>query len=117
MGTGRWLRYTVLLLFAILFVFPLLIFVLTTTRSHFQLAMEPMGFGSLGNIVTDWKIVSAYGDGVFLIWLRNSIFVSLGGTVLAVFAGLPAGYALACLRFRLRQAHEHPRFSSCPLCD
>jgi multiple sugar transport system permease protein len=103
MSASRCLRFTILLLFAILFVFPLLIFVLTTTRSHSQLAMAPIGFGSLGNMATDWTVVTAYGDGVFLIWLRNSIVVSFGGTVLAVFSGLPTGYALACLRFRLRR--------------
>jgi multiple sugar transport system permease protein len=103
MSAGRGLRYTTLVFFAILFVFPLLIFVLTTMRSHSQLATEPIGFGSIGNIATDWTIVTAYGDGVFLVWLRNSIIVSLGGTILAVFVGLPAGFALACLRFRLRR--------------
>ena len=83
--------------------FPPADFVLTTMRSHSQLAMEPIGFGSIGNIATDWTIVTAYGDGVFLVWLRNSIIVSLGGTFVAVFVGLPAGYALASLRFRLRR--------------
>ena len=100
---GEARQWSVLLAFAAFFICPLLAFLLATTRTNYELATQPLGFGSLAHLVDDWRTITAYGGGLFLLWLRNSILVSLGGTALAVFAGLPAGYALACLRFRLRR--------------
>jgi multiple sugar transport system permease protein len=36
----------------------------------------------------------------FVIWLWNTMFVSLAATAISLFFGVPAGYALARLRFR-----------------
>ena len=94
---------SVMIVCAAFFVMPLLIFVLAATRTNTDLASHPIGFGSLANFAEDWRTITAYSDGVFLLWLRNSILVSFGGTLLATCAALPAGYALACLRFGLRR--------------
>ena len=102
-GPGRIARISTLLLFAVVFIAPLLAFLLTMTRTNHQLSTSPIGFGSLRNLASDWATITAYGGGVFLVWLRNSAVVSLGGTAIAVTAALPAGYALACLRFRMRR--------------
>ena len=50
-----------------------------------------MGFGGADN------------RGIFLQWMGNSLFVAVGGALLAVLAAIPAGYALARLRFRFRR--------------
>ena len=70
---------SVMIVCAAFFVMPLLIFVLAATRTNTDLASHPIGFGSLANFAEDWRTITAYSDGVFLLWLRNSILVSFGG--------------------------------------
>jgi multiple sugar transport system permease protein len=94
---------SVMVVCAAFFVMPLLILMLAATRTNADLTRHPIGFGRLANLAEDWRTITAYSDGVFLLWLRNSIIISFGGTLLAVCAALPAGYALACLRFGLRR--------------
>ncbi|MFD0599283.1 ABC transporter permease subunit [Catellatospora coxensis] len=96
---GRIGRTATLLLFAAVFGYPLLAYLAVAFRG---------GDGAdsavaLGNAVATWQSILAFNDGTFLQWLTNSIIVASVGSVVAVVAALPAGYALARLRFRGRR--------------
>jgi multiple sugar transport system permease protein len=109
---GRIARIATMSLVAAAFIFPLLGFIAVAFRSNEGVASGSDGFLGLGglsinNLVYSWNEVMGYGGegnrGVFLQWMGNSLFVSVGGAVLAVIAAIPAGYALARLRFRFRR--------------
>ena len=44
---------------------------------------------------------------MFGTWLYNTMFIAIVSTLISIFCGLLAGYALARLRFPLAGAHRH----------
>lgn len=58
---------------------------------------------SLHNLAFDWKQVDGFDGGVIVSWIENSLIIAVAGASVAVLAGVPAGYALARLRFRGRR--------------
>ncbi len=109
---GRIARIATMSFVAALFVFPIVGFIAVAFRSNEGIASGADGFLGLGglsidNLVYSWGQVMGYGGegnrGVFLEWMGNSLFVSVGGAILSVIAAIPAGYALARLRFRFRR--------------
>jgi multiple sugar transport system permease protein len=108
---GRIAKVTTLLVVAAFFVIPIVGFVAMAFRSQENVAAGSDGFlGLLGlswdNVVFSWSQIVGFGPaggGLFPRWIVNSLIVSVSGSVLALIAGLPAGYALARLRFRLRK--------------
>ncbi|MCU1535295.1 MAG: carbohydrate transporter permease [Glaciihabitans sp.] len=110
---GRIARLATMSLVAAAFVFPILGFIAVAFRSDAGVASGAGGFLGLGdisinNVVSSWGQIMGFGGsenrGVFLQWMGNSLFVSVGGALLAVIAAIPAGYALARLRFRFRRS-------------
>jgi multiple sugar transport system permease protein len=110
---GRIARVAFMLIVAGTFAFPLLGFVIMALRSDDSANGRTGGFLGLGgvspqSIAHSWGQITAFGGsdshGIFLTWLGNSLFVSVTGAVLALVAAVPAGYALARLRFRLKRA-------------
>jgi len=93
---GRLGRVTTLLVFAIVFGYPLLAFLAVSFRSD-----DGTGLGGFGvtNAIQSWQTVLDFNGAVFLRWLMNSVVVAGGGSLIAVLAGVPAGYAIARLRF------------------
>jgi multiple sugar transport system permease protein len=110
-GAGRVSRIVVMLVFAALFVLPILGFVAMAFRSQEGIEAGGDGFLGLGgmswdNVVFSWSQLMGFGPGgggVFLRWILNSLIVAVVGGVLALVAALPAGYALARLRFGSRR--------------
>lgn len=109
---GRIARIATMSFVAVLFMFPIVGFVAVAFRSNDAVASGSDGFLGLGgvsiqNAIYSWSQVMGFGGadnrGVFLQWMGNSLFVSVGGALLAVLAAIPAGYALARLRFRFRR--------------
>lgn len=108
---GRIAKVTTLLVIAAFFVIPIVGFVAMAFRSQENVATGSDGFlGLLGlswdNVVYSWSQIMGFGPaggGLFPRWILNSLIVSVSGSALALIAGLPAGYALARLRFRLRK--------------
>lgn len=109
---GRIARVATMSLVAAAFIFPIVGFLVVAFRSDAGLAAGTGGFLGLGdvswsNVVHSWGQIMGFGGadnrGVFLQWMGNSLFVSVGGALLAVAAAIPAGYALARLRFRFRR--------------
>ena len=60
--------------------------------------------GSIGDAFTGEHFARVLGGDSFWIWLRNSVAVSLGTTLLGLALAVPAGYAFSRFRFRGRDA-------------
>lgn len=111
-GPARASRVVVMLIMGGVFVLPITGFVAMAFRDQEAVAAGSDGFLGLGGLSLDhlaanWSQVIGFGaggGGVFLIWMGNSLLVAGGGALLAVVAAVPAGYALARLRFRFRRA-------------
>jgi multiple sugar transport system permease protein len=58
---------------------------------------------SIENALHNFDVVMSFNHGIFATWMMNSIIVAVGGSALAVFTAMPAGYALARLRFKGRR--------------
>ena len=108
---NRLARIVTMLLVAVAFVFPIIGFVAMAFRNADQVAAGQGGFLGLGGVSWDnvrysWTQVNGFGPGsggLFVRWMANSLIVSVGGALIAVVAAIPAGYAMARLRFRGRR--------------
>jgi multiple sugar transport system permease protein len=107
---GRLARVVTMLFVAAIFVFPIVGFIAMAFRSEHGVDAGAGGFLGLGdvswsNVVHNWSQVNGFGPngGLFTQWIVNSLFVAGGGALLALVAALPAGYAMARLRFRFRR--------------
>lgn len=93
---------------AFIFAVPILAFVLMGFRQEDGVGQVPGGIFSivglsLENAKRNLDVVMSYNHGIFATWMQNSLVVGIGGTLLAVLTALPAGYALAKLRFNGRK--------------
>lgn len=109
-SVGRLARVVTMLFVAAVFVLPITGFIAMAFRSNEGVEAGTGGFLGLGdmsweNATYSWSQVNGFGPdgGLFTRWMLNSLFVAGGGALLAVVAALPAGYAMARLRFRLRR--------------
>jgi multiple sugar transport system permease protein len=97
---GKAFRIGALVVSAVVFLYPILGFLLAPTRTQGQLySGAPIGFGHLGQIRFDWDQIMGFENGQFATWMANTAIVSIGGALLAIVLALPSGYALARLRF------------------
>jgi multiple sugar transport system permease protein len=110
-SAGRLARVVSMLFVAAIFLMPIAGFVAMAFRSNDGVEAGSGGFLGLGdiawsNVRYSWSQVNGFGPegGLFTRWLTNSLIVAGGGAILAVVAALPAGYAMARLRFRARRA-------------
>ncbi|GAA1594161.1 MULTISPECIES: carbohydrate ABC transporter permease [Kribbella] len=110
-SVGRLARVVTMLFVAAIFLLPIAGFVAMAFRSNNGVDAGDGGFLGLGdiswsNVRYSWSQVNGFGPqgGLFSRWLTNSLIVAAGGAILAVVAALPAGYAMARLRFRARRA-------------
>jgi multiple sugar transport system permease protein len=102
---ARATRLLSLALVSIFFVVPLWWLLFAPSKTEAQLFRDPpLSFGSLDNVVSAWNNLMTFGDGLVLVWLRNSIWYSAVSVLLAVAVAIPAGFALAVLRFPGRKA-------------
>lgn len=96
------------MLSATIFAYCIVTFILATFSSQDALQNRTGGVLGLGelsfsNLSFSWRQLRGFNDGVFFSWLRNSIVLAGGGSLLALVAALPSGYAMAKLRFRGRK--------------
>ena len=111
-ASSRWTpsragRVGTLSIVGIIFAVPMLTFFLMGFRQEDGVGQVPGGVFaltglSLENVKRNLDILMSFNSGIFAKWMVNSMIVAVGGTALAVLTGLPAGYALAKLRFRGR---------------
>nr|WP_225311239.1 carbohydrate ABC transporter permease [Microbispora cellulosiformans] len=91
----------VLVLGAVYTLFPVSWVVVAATKSKAELFSTPTfspGTGLLSNLAD----LFAYRDGVFWLWLLNTVLYAGGGAVLATAVATVSGYALATYAFRGR---------------
>lgn len=89
---------TALLVF---FVLPVLWLLLAPSKTADELVHQfPLSFGSFRQFGAAWRHLTSFQGGVIWLWLRNSAVYSAGSLVLTLATSVPAGYALALIRFR-----------------
>jgi multiple sugar transport system permease protein len=99
------LTAAVLILFALFFVVPSLWLILAATKTEDQLARsDPLSFGSLHALAANWSALMSFQDHAVLIWLGNSALYSFVALLITLAVSVPAGYALAMMRFPGRHA-------------
>ena len=101
-GLGSAMTYSFLFVFAVVYIFPFLIAVITSFKTEPNATSSPLAL--VPHPVTTSAFHDLYAGQDFLLWVKNSVIVTLSVTFLRVFLDSLAGYALARLRFRGRGA-------------
>jgi multiple sugar transport system permease protein len=99
---ARSLLYAVLVVIAIIYIFPFLIQVATSFKTDAEAAVN-----SVTLVPQTWTTAAyhtLFVNSDFPIWLKNSVIVTICVTIGRVFFDSLAGYALARLQFRGRSA-------------
>jgi multiple sugar transport system permease protein len=97
-------RLAVIAILAVCFVTPMLWMVTAMTKTNQQLLeLPPLAIGSIAYIGVAWQHLMAFINGVLLNWIYNSIYYVLLGLALSISVAVPAGFALAVIRFRGRR--------------
>lgn len=97
---GSILRWAVLLIFLIYFVIPMIWLLLAPSKDTSQFSsLSPLAFGSFAQYFTAWKNVLTYQNGEVALWFGNSLYYGLLSLLVSLVLCLPAGYALAIMRF------------------
>jgi multiple sugar transport system permease protein len=99
---GTTLTYSVLIAIAIIYIVPFLIAIVTSFKTEPNATANPLGLRP--SPVTTAAYHELYHDDNFLLWIKNSVIVTLCVTFLRVFLVSLAGYSLARLRFTGRGA-------------
>ncbi|BCY09179.1 carbohydrate ABC transporter permease [Actinoplanes sp. L3-i22] len=107
-GFGGWSTRTIASVFVVFFVLffgiPIVWLLLATTKSARELTTgSPFAAGSLGGLRANGEQLFGFQDGAVIAWIGNSALYAAGALVIALIAGIPAGYALALTRFRFRR--------------
>ena len=101
---SRLLTGSVLAVFVVFFVLPVLWLVLAATKTDQQLVHDsPLSFGSWHALTANWDGLTAFQDDAVLLWLRNSALYAAISLVITLCVAVPAGYALAMTEFRGRR--------------
>jgi multiple sugar transport system permease protein len=97
---GSILRLSVLLIFVIYFVIPVVWLVIATSKDQFTIiSANPLAFGSWETVLKSWQNINAYQQGVIWLWFRNSIVYVGSALAIGLAISIPAGYILAIARF------------------
>ena len=97
---GSILRWVILLIFLIYFVIPIIWLIIAPSKDTPQFSsLNPLAFGSFTQYIATWKNVFIYQNSEVFLWFRNSFFYVLFSLLGGLVIGLPAGYALAIMRF------------------
>jgi multiple sugar transport system permease protein len=88
----------------IFFVLPAIWLLLAPTKTAYQLEHSfPLSFGSFSQLGRAWQHLTTFQGGAIWGWLKNSAIYSAGALVLTLVTSVPAGYALALVKFRARK--------------
>jgi multiple sugar transport system permease protein len=99
---GTAMTYSFLGALAVIYIFPFVIAIITSFKTEPNSTSSPLGL--VPHPVTTQAFHDLYVGQDFLLWVKNSVIVTLSVTFLRVFLDSLAGYALARLRFRGRGA-------------
>lgn len=99
---GSVMTYSFLFALAVVYIFPFVIAIVTSFKTEPNATANPLGL--VPQPTTTAAFHELYKGQDFLLWVKNSVIVTLSVTFLRVFLDSLAGYALARLRFRGRGA-------------
>ncbi|MGZ0713001.1 carbohydrate ABC transporter permease (plasmid) [Coraliomargarita sp. W4R53] len=100
---GRAVAWSVIGIFILFFVIPMVWLALAPTKTARQLLLDnPFSFGGFDTLVTNWGELMAFQDGIVWVWLGNATLYSGVALILTLLVSIPAGYALAMVEFRGR---------------
>ncbi len=103
-ATRGWTRIVLLLLLAVFFGVPLIWLLLAPSKLDGQIvSLAPLAFGDLGNYARAWDHLVSFKDGQILLWAWNSVWYTGAAMLIGLAISIPAGYALAALKFRGRR--------------
>jgi multiple sugar transport system permease protein len=103
-GVGRAATAVTILGAALFFVLPLIWLLVAITKSGGALERRgPFSPGSWSDLVGNWNELLGFQDHAVIGWLSNSALYSLAALAITLVISIPAGYALARLRFRGRR--------------
>lgn len=98
----NWVMFMVMVVAALYFLIPIWWFIVTATKTHSDLFTTfPFWFGKF-NLFGNFQEAFSLQDGIFLVWMRNSIIYSTVGAIICTAISSMAGYALAKYEFRGR---------------
>jgi multiple sugar transport system permease protein len=97
---GNAVTYSFLAAVAVIYILPFLIAIATSFKTEPNATANPLSLAP--SPPTTSAFHQLYQDQNFLLWVKNSVIVTLSVTFLRVFLDSLAGYALARLRFRGR---------------
>jgi multiple sugar transport system permease protein len=102
--SGRTIGGLILAIFVLFFLIPIVWLLLATTKSARGLIVDdPFAPGGFGDLATNWRQLFDFQDGAVTTWVGNSALYAVGALVITLIASIPAGYAVALTRFRLRR--------------
>ncbi|MGN9841034.1 carbohydrate ABC transporter permease [Nonomuraea sp. H19] len=103
-AVARVLVAAVLVAFALFFVLPMVWLVLAATKTPAGLIEDnPLSPGSIGALLTNWRHLMSFQDGAVQTWMTNSVVYAVLSVALTLLVSIPAGYAMALMRFRGRR--------------
>jgi multiple sugar transport system permease protein len=101
---GKALMFAVLAIFVLFFLIPVLWLVLAVTKNATTLdTHNPYSFGTWHDLRANWDALMAFQDGAVKTWLLNSVYYALAALAITLVVSVPAGYALAKMRFAGRR--------------
>jgi multiple sugar transport system permease protein len=91
-------------LFLLFFLIPILWLLLASTKNSTSLVQSnPYSFGSFADLHRNFSALMSFQDGVVKRWIGNSLLYSLMALVITLIVSVPAGYALAKMKFAGRR--------------
>lgn len=97
---NKFLKYTLLLIIAFIFLFPIFWVLVSSLKPQSELFTYPLTI--LPHRLTLENYVNAFASGDFITYYKNSIFVSVVATLVTITINVMAGYALSKFWFRGR---------------
>jgi multiple sugar transport system permease protein len=102
--SGRAIGGVVLVVFVAFFVVPLVWLLVAVTKSGGELVRyAPFRPGSVGGLRANWVQLYSFQDHAIVQWFFNSLYYSVAALILTLVVSVPAGHALAAIRFRGRR--------------
>jgi multiple sugar transport system permease protein len=93
----------ILIPFFVVFLFPFVVMISTSLKTGQEVYQQPPTF--MPNEVIFENYRSVWSEVELATYFRNSLLIGLGTALLALLLAIPAAYALARFRFRLRQIY------------
>ncbi|MDO9396157.1 MAG: carbohydrate ABC transporter permease, partial [Herbiconiux sp.] len=101
---GRVLSWSVIGVFLLFFIVPIVWLLLAPTKSARQLLLDgPFSFGGFEQLAANWGELMAFQNGIVWVWLGNATLYTGVALVITLVVSIPAGYAMAMVEYRFRK--------------